>query len=133
LKISKIIGLFITIIQLVSTLALIISLHTIFQSSDRVVMPFLLMPVNDGFLEATMEVNLSILVNGENIASDNAIVTVPPDSMAQIELELIIPLRVAQEYFVGGSDIQWRTDITIKTLNDLISLNNQLVIEGGGQ
>ena len=149
LKFSKIIGLIIAAVQLVSAAALIVGMHTMLgvfasalpgqdqgieiQFTDPVVIPFTLTPTNEGYLEATIEVSLSMVVDGEEVASDSAVVAVPPGSMVPVELELTLPLDEAQDYLVEGVDLQWKTEINITTLYDLISFSNKLVIEGGGQ
>ena len=136
-------------IQLGSAIVLILGMHTILgvfatalpggelgieiQFSDPVTIPFTLTPVNNGFLEATMEVSMKMLVNGVEIASDSEIVLVPPGGVIPVELELSIPLEDAQEYFHEGTSLQWSTEIRVTTLYDLISFSNNMVIEEGTQ
>ena len=149
MKASKVVGFVILITQLMSSIALIIGMHTILgvfatalpsggkeveiQFTDPVIIPFTLNPVNNGYLEATMDVSVRMIVNGVEIASDSAVVSVPSGSIVPVELELSIPLSDAQEYLQQGVDLQWETDISVTTLYDLISFSNRMIIQGGGQ
>ncbi|MBE0633865.1 hypothetical protein IH574_04785 [Candidatus Bathyarchaeota archaeon] len=149
MKFSKIIGLLIAFVQLVSAVALILGMHTMLgvfatalpsgeqeidiQFTDPVIIPFTLTPTNNGYLEATMEVSVGMVIDGVKVVSDSATVTIPPGSIAPVELELFISQADAQEYFQEGVDLQWETDISVTTLYDLISFSNHMVIEGGSQ
>jgi len=99
--------------------------------NDPVIIPINLTPVNNGLLSAKMSIKISIIVNGVEVASDSSIVSIPSGSMVPIELRLTIPLNEAQEYFDEENDLQFKADINIKTLFDLISFSNNIVIEGG--
>jgi hypothetical protein len=147
LKISKIIGLIIAVVQLVSAIAMIIGMHAMLgvfatalptgnqeieiQFGDPVIIPFTLTPVNNGYLEAKMDVCVSMIVDGVEVASDSAMVTIPPGSMMPVELELSLPADEAQQYLQTNVGVQWKTDISVTTLYDLISFSNNLIIEGG--
>jgi hypothetical protein len=147
LKGSKIISYIIGIVQLVSSIALIAGMHVMLgvfstalpsgeqgieiQFTDPVVIPFTLKPVNNGYLDATMEVSLSMIVDGVEVASDSDLVTVPSGSMVPVDLELTISLADAQKYLQEGVNLEWETDIRVSTLNDLISFNNYMVVTGG--
>ncbi|MFH1179028.1 MAG: hypothetical protein V1710_01575 [Candidatus Bathyarchaeota archaeon] len=149
MKFSKIIGLLIAFVQLVSTVALILGMHTMLgvfatalpsgeqeiaiQFTDPVIIPFTLTPTNNGYLEATMEVSVDMVIDGVKVVSDSATVTIPPGSIVPVELELSISQADAQLYFQDGIDLQWETEIRVTTLYDLISFSNHMVIEGGAQ
>jgi hypothetical protein len=136
-------------VQLVSAVALILGMHTMLgvfatalpsgeqeidiQFTDPVIIPFTLTPTNNGYLEATMEVSVGMVIDGVKVVSDSATVTIPPGSIVPVELELFISQADAQEYFQEGVDLQWETDISVTTLYDLISFSNHMVIEGGSQ
>jgi len=139
----------ISVVQLGSAVALMLGMHTMLgvfstaldggeqgieiQFTDPVTIPFTLTPVNNGFLEATMEVSMRMEVDGVEIASDSEVVRIPPGSVVPVELLLSIPQEEAQEYFQEDADLQWSTDISVSTLYDLISFSNHMVIEGGLQ
>ncbi len=147
MKVSKIIGLVIGVVQLVSAVALILGMHTMLgvfatalpggeqgveiQFTDPVVIPFELTPSNNGYLEAVMDVSVSLIVDGNEVASDSASVVVPPGNVVPVELELSLSLEDANEYFQEGVDLQWKTEISVSTLYDLISFSNTMDIEGG--
>jgi hypothetical protein len=148
LKISKIIGLIIGIMQLLSAVALIVGMHAMLgvfatalpgdqeleiQYGDPVIIPFTLKPTNNGYLETKMDVYVSMIVDGEEVSSDSASVVVPPGSMIPVELELLIPADEAQQYLQVGVDLKWKTDISVSTLYDFMSFSNHMVIGGGGQ
>jgi hypothetical protein len=102
-----------------------------FQYTDPVIIPLALMPMNNGFLKAKMEVSISIVVDGVEVASDSETVFIPSGRMVPVELELSIPLEDAQNYFQDEEGFQWKTDIHVTTFYDLISFGNSLIIEGG--
>lgn len=149
MKPSKIIGFFLIILQLGSAVAMILGMHTMLgvfstampggeqgieiQFSDPVTIPFALTPRNKGYLEASMDVRVSMVVDGIEVASDSASVTVPPGSMVPIDLELSVPLADAEEYFQEGTDLELTTVFKVTTLYDLISFSNSMTIEGGMQ
>jgi len=101
------------------------------QFTDPVVIPFELTPSNNGYLEAVMDVSVSLIVDGNEVASDSASVVVPPGNVVPVELELSLSLEDANEYFQEGVDLQWKTEISVSTLYDLISFSNTMDIEGG--
>ena len=149
MKTSKIIGLLISVVQLVSAVGLVIGMHAMLgvfatalpsgeqgidiQYTDPVVIPFTLTPTNNGFIEASMSVKVGMIVNGVEVASDSATVVVPPGSTVPVELELSIAQADALEYFQSATDLKWETDISVTTLYNLISFSNHMVIEGGVQ
>ena len=149
LKNSKIIGFLLGIIQLSTALTLIIGMHTLlgvftttltgesnsieFEFTDPVIIPLRFTPVNNGFLGATLDVGVGIIVGGVDVVSNSTIVFVAPRSMVTVDLELSIPLEDAREYFQEGTDLQVETYIKVATLNDLISFSNRVIIEGGLQ
>ena len=149
MKSSKIIGLFISVVQLVSAVGLIVGMHAMLgvfatalpsgeqgidiQLSDPVIIPFTLTPTNNGFIETSMDVRVGMLVDGVEVASDSASVVVPPGSMVPVDLELSISQADAQEYFQSATSLQWETDIKVSALYDLISFSDHMVIEGGVQ
>ncbi len=103
------------------------------QYGDPVIIPLVLTPTNNGYLETKMEVGVSMIVDGVEVASDSASIVVPPGSMVPVELELAIPADEAQQYLQVGVDLQWKTDISVSTLFDFISFSNHIVLQGGGQ
>ena len=148
MKYSKVLGLLIAVIQIVSAIALILGMQSMLgvfstalpseeqeieiQKTDPVVIPFNLTPRNNGYLEATMDVSVSMIVNGTEVANDSRSVIIPAGSFTPVDLELTMPLGDAQDYF-ERSDLQFKTDIKVTSLYNLISFSNHMVIEGGAQ
>ena len=148
MKFSKIIGLIIAVIQLSSAIALILGMHTIIgvfasaipsegqsieiEYTDPVKIPILLKPTNNGYLNARINVSVKLIVDDVEVASDTDTLNVQPGSTNQIDLELIIPLSEAENYFNDESNIQFETNISVYTLFDLISFGNRMLIEEGG-
>ena len=149
MKSSKILGIIIGIVQLVSLVALILGMQSMLgvfasafssgeqgatiQYTDPVVIPVTLNPVNSGYLDATMNVKISMLVDGTEVVSDSAIVVVPAGSSVPVKLELRIPLVDAEQYFQPGLKIQQDIEVQVSTLYDLISFNNHMIMEVGTQ
>lgn len=149
MKFSKIIRVLIALVQLASALGLVVGMHSMLgvfttampngeqgieiQFTDPVVVPFSLTPRNGGYVDATMNVRVAMIVDGIEVASDTASVSVPAGSSVPVELSLSIPLADAQEYFQEGTELQWETDISVTSLFDLISFSNSMVIEGGAE
>jgi len=149
LKTSKIIGLLILVVQLVSVVGLIVGMHAVLgvfatalpsgeqgidiQLSDPVIIPFSLSPTNNGLIEVSMQVRVGMLVNGDEVAYDSATVTILPGSTVPVDLELSIPQADAQDYFQSATNLKWQTDITVTTLYNLISFSDHMTIEGGVQ
>jgi hypothetical protein len=50
-----------------------------------------------------------------------------------IDLELSIPLSIAQQYLQERADVDWVTEVEITTLFDLIRFTNTITMSGGGQ
>ena len=103
------------------------------QFTDPVIVPFSLSPRNNGFVDTTMGVRVAMIIDGVEVVSDSASVSVPAGSSVPVELELSMPLEDAEEYFQEGVDLQLATDISVTSLFDLISFSNHMVIEGGGE
>lgn len=147
MKFSKIIGLIIAVIQISSAIALILGMHTIIgvfasaipsdgqsieiEYTDPVKIPIFLSPTNNGYLNARMNVSVKLIVDNVEVATDLETLIIQPGSTKQIDLELIIPLSEAENYFTSESDIKFETNISVYTLFDLISFGNRMLIEGG--
>ena len=147
MKFSKVIGVLIALVQLASTIGLIIGMQSLLgvymtalpggdqeleiQFTDPVVVPFTLTPHNSGYVDSSMEVTMAMIVNGHEVASDTASVVIPAGSTATVELELSMPLAEAQQYLQEGNTLQWDTEVSVSSLFDLISFSNHMVIDGG--
>lgn len=149
MKFSKMIGALIAVVQLASTLGLVIGMHSMLgvfstamsggeqgieiQFTDPVIVPFNLAPRNGGFVDTVLEVRIAMIVDGVEVAYDSALVSVPAGSSVPVDLELSVPLEDAEEYFQEGTELQWETDISVTSLFDLISFSNHMVMEAGAE
>ncbi|MFH0850183.1 MAG: hypothetical protein V1924_04495 [Candidatus Bathyarchaeota archaeon] len=148
MKASKTLGVIITVVQIVSFFALVTGMYTIIgilnttlptgqqviqpQMGDPVVIPFTFHPRNEGFLEATLTVSLSLVAGVDQIlATDSAIVTIPAGSITPVDLELRIPLNQYQDTMTDPDLVSWKVDVKVTTLFNLISFRNTMTITGG--
>ena len=148
MKASKTLGVIITVVQIVSFVALMTGIYTIIgilnttlptgqqviqpQMGDPVVIPFTFHPRNEGFLEATLTVTLSLVAGVDQIlATDSAIVTIPAGSITPVDLELRIPLDQYQDTMSDPDPVSWKVDVKVTTLFNLISFRNTMTITGG--
>ncbi|MCW4012120.1 MAG: hypothetical protein NWF07_03910, partial [Candidatus Bathyarchaeota archaeon] len=144
MKFSKVIGALIALVQLASALGLVVGMHSMLgvfstamssgeqgieiQFTDPVVVPFNLSPRNSGFVDATLEIRIAMIVDGVEVSYDSATVSIPAHSTVPVDLELSVPLEDAEEYFQEGTELQWETDIRVMSLFDLISFSNNMVM-----
>ena len=149
MKFSKVIGALITLMQLASALGLVVGMHSMLgvfstamssgeqgieiQFTDPVVVPFSLSPRNSGFVDATLDIRIAMIVDGVEVSFDSATVNIPAHSTVPVDLELSVPLEDAEGYFQEGSELQWETDISVTSLFDLISFSNNMVMEAGAE
>ena len=148
MKASKTLGVIITLVQIVSFVALVTGIYTIIgilnttlptgqqviqpQVGDPVVIPFTFHPRNEGFLEATLTVSLSLVAGVDQIlATDSAIVTIPAGRITPVDLELRIPLDQYQDTMSDPDLMSWKVDVKVTTLFNLISFRNTMTIPGG--
>jgi hypothetical protein len=148
MKASKTLGVIITVVQILSFVALVAGMHTIIgilnttlptgqqviqpEMGDPVVIPFTFHPRNEGFLEATLTISLSLMAGVDQIlATDSAIVTIPPGSTTPVDLELSIPLNQYQNTMSELDLMSWMVDVKVTTLFNLISFRNAMTITGG--
>lgn len=148
MKASKALDIFITVVQLGGFIAFALGMYsmiTVFSTAlpqgggemelemtDPVVIPLHLVPVNQGYLGARLSVSISLVGDGEVLASSSKQVDMPPRSQVQVDLELSLPLSTAQQYLQEGADVEWVTDIEVSSLYDLISFSNTVTMPGGG-
>jgi len=150
LKASRILGIGIMIIQLVSIVGFTAGFHTIYEvyntaipggagggteieMTDPVIIPYSISPMNRGYLEARLTVTLSLVEGEEVIATESMEVTIPPGEQVLLDLELTIPLSTAQMYLGEGSNAEWVLELGITTLYDLVSFSNTITMSGVAQ
>ncbi len=148
MKSSKVLGGLISVVQLASMVVFVLTMQTILgvfatslpngeteiepQLGDPVVIPFPLNPSNNGYLDATLTVSVSLMVDGgQEIASDSETVNIPPGSSVPVELELSLSQAEAIECLQEGAEVEWLVDFKVTTLYDLISFSNTMTMSGG--
>ena len=148
LKASKTLGIVIALAQLVGVAAFVLGMHTMIgvlstalptgqqeirlRMGDPVVIPFNLNPRNEGFLEATLTVSLSLVADGGQVlATDSATVTIPPGGTAPVNLELRMPMSQFQQQMEDPEPLSWVADVRVTSLFDLISFSNTMTVAGG--
>jgi hypothetical protein len=109
------------------------------EMTDPVVIPLKFTPKNDGILvmdkviglESELTVSVCLLSNGHRVIVKNETsVTLPPGSNHPMNLELRVPLSKALMYLDEGAEVYWETEIEVKTLYNLISFSNKMLIQG---
>jgi len=147
LKASKALDIVVTVAQLGGFIAFALGMYsmiTVFSTAlpqdggmelemtDPVIIPIHLIPANQGYLGARLSVSISLVGDGEVLASSSKQVEVPPGSQIPVDLELSLPLSTAEQYLQEGADVEWVTDIEVSSLFDLISFSNTITMPGGG-
>jgi hypothetical protein len=148
LKASKALDIFTTVVQLGGFIAFALGMYsmmTVFSTAlpqggeemelemtDPVVIPLHLAPANQGYLGTRLSVSISLVGDGEVLASSSKQVEVPPRSQVPVDLELSLPLSTAERYLQEGADVEWVTGIEVSSLYDLISFSNTITMPGGG-
>jgi hypothetical protein len=144
LKASKVLGSLISVVSILGMVAFALGLQSMFSviqtgipggegelaldPSAPIVIP--LTPTNIGYLDASLDVSVEFVLDGEVIASDTISLTIPAGTQIPTQLELEIPESV----FLGltaDSVFQVVTNIKVTSLFDYISFDNMMTIEGG--
>jgi hypothetical protein len=148
LKASKALDIVVTVAQLGGFIAFALGMYsmiTVFSTAlpqgggemelemtDPVIIPIHLTPTNQGYLGAQLSVSISLIGDGEVLASNSKQIEVPPGTQVPFDLELSLPLSTAEQYLQEGADVEWVTDIEVSSLFDLISFSNTITMPGGG-
>lgn len=148
MKASKALNILTTIIQLGGFIAFALGMYsmiTVFttalprgggemelEMTDPVVIPLHLAPENQGYIEARLSVSISLVGDGDVLASSYKQVDVPPRSQVPVDIELSLPLSTAQQYLQEGADVEWVTDLEVSSLYDFISFSNTITMPGVG-
>ena len=147
MKASKVLDIVTTLFQLGGLIAFALGMYsmiTVFttalpqesegielEMTDPVIIPLHLAPTNQGYLEATLSVSISLVGDGDVLASSSKQIDVPPGSQVPLNLELSLPLSTAQQYLQEGANVEWVTEIEVSSLFDLISFSNTITMSGG--
>ena len=146
MKASKVLGGLISVVSILGMVAFALGLQSMFSviqtgipggegelaldPSAPIVIP--LTPTNIGYLDATLEVSVEFVLDGEVVASDEISLAIPAGSQVPTQLELEVPETVLLD-LTAESVFQVVTDIKVTSLFDYISFENLMTIEGGVQ
>ena len=143
LKASKILGGVISVVSIVGVVAFALGIQSMF-SVIQTGMPvggsisldpedptvFQLTPTNTGILDATLEVSIEFILDGEMVAEDSFSLTIPAGS--QIPTELVLALsETGLPEVTADSIYEIVTDIKIASLFDYISFDLSTNASGG--
>jgi len=150
LKPAKILGLIIAVIQLASVLAFVASMYTVtavLSSSlsgegmalELTVDEFTgvgtlqleLYPINPVFLSTDLSVELILLADGEDIASDSSSVSLAAGSQETLSLDLTIDAVDMERIITEELETSLEVTFSLRTLYDLIGISNKIEFQGG--
>ncbi|TEU08660.1 hypothetical protein E3J20_08120 [Candidatus Bathyarchaeota archaeon] len=150
MKPAKILGLIIAVIQLASVLAFVASMYTVtavLSSSlsgegmalELTVDEFTgvgtlqleLYPINPVFLSTDLSVELILLADGEDIASDSSSVSLAAGSQETLSLDLTIDAVDMERIITEELETSLEVTFSLRTLYDLIGISNKIEFQGG--
>ena len=143
LKASKILGGLISVVSLLGMVAFALGIQSMF-SVIQTGMPvggsisldpetptlFQLTPTNTGFLDATLEVSIEFILDGETVAEDSFSLNIPAGSQIPTQLELAVSETGLPE-LTEDSIYEIVTVIKIASLFDYISFDLSTNASGG--
>ncbi len=150
MKPAKILGLIIAVIQLASVLAFVASMYTVtavLSSSlsgegmalELTVDEFTgvgtlqleLYPINPVFLSTDLSVELILLADGEDIASDSSSVSLAAGSQETLSLDLTVDAADMERIITKELETSLEVTFSLRTLYDLIGISNKIEFQGG--
>jgi hypothetical protein len=150
LKPAKILGLIIAVIQLASVLAFVASMYTVTavlssslsgegmaleltvdESAGIGTLQLELYPINPGFLSTDLSVELILLADGEDIASDSSSVSLAAGSQETLSLDLTIDAADMERIITEELETSLEVTFSLRTLYDLVGISNKIEFQGG--
>jgi len=150
LKPAKILGLIIAVIQLASVLAFVASMYTVTavlssslsgegmaleltvdESTGVGTLQLELYPINPGFLSTDLSVELILLADGEDIASDSSSVSLAAGSQETLSLDLTVDAADMERIITKELETSLEVTFSLRTLYDLIGISNKIEFQGG--
>jgi LEA14-like dessication related protein len=150
LKPAKILGLIIAVIQLASVLAFVASMYTVTavlssslsgegmaleltvdESAGIGTLQLELYPINPGFLSTDLSVELILLADGEDIASDSSSVSLAAGSQETLSLDLTIDAADLERIITEELETSLEVTFSLRTLYDLVGISNKIEFQGG--
>lgn len=150
MKPAKILGLIITVIQLSSVLAFVASMYTVTavlssslsgegmaleltvdESTGVGTLQLELYPINPGFLSTDLSVELILLADGEDIASDSSSVSLAAGSQETLSLDLTVEAADMERIITEELETSLEVTFGLRTLYDLVGISNKIEFQGG--
>jgi len=150
LKPAKILGVIIAIIQLASVLAFVASMYTVTavlssslsgegmaleltvdESTGAGTLQLELYPINPGFLSTDLSVELILLADGEDIASDSSSVSLAAGSQGTLSLDLTVDAADMERIITEELETSLEVTFGLRTLYDLVGMSNKIEFQGG--
>ena len=150
MKPAKILGLIIAVIQLASVLAFVASMYTVTAvlssslSGEGMALEMTvdeytgvgtlkleLYPINPGFLSTDLSVELILLADGEDIASDSSSVSLAAGSQETLSLDLTVDAADMEQIITEDLETSLEVTFSLRTLYDLIGISNKIEFQGG--
>lgn len=150
MKPAKILGLIIAVIQLASVLAFVASMYTVTavlssslsgegmaleltvdESAGIGTLQLELYPINPGFLSTDLYVELILLADGEDIASDSSSVSLAAGSQETLSLDLTIDAADMERIITEELETSLEVTFSLRTLYDLVGISNKIEFQGG--
>ena len=150
MKPAKILGLIIAVIQLASVLAFVASMYTVTavlssslsgegmaleltvdESTGVGTLQLELYPINPGFLSTDLSVELILLADGEDIASDSSSVSLVAGSQETLSLDLTVDAADMERIITEELETSLEATFGLRTLYDLVGISNKIEFQGG--
>ena len=150
MKPSRILGAIITLVQLASVLAFVLSIYTVTavlsssmsgegmdmelnmdESTGVGTLHLELNPNNPGFLETDLTLGLDLLAEGESIAGDSSSVSLAAGSFETLCLNLTVDAADMERIMTQGLETSLEISIGLSTLYDLVGISNTIEFQGG--
>ena len=150
MKPAKILGLVIAVIQLASVLAFVASMYTVTavlssslsgegmaleltvdESTGVGTLQLELYPINPVFLSTDLSVELILLADGEDIASDSSSVSLAAGSQETLSLDLTVDAADMERIITKELETSLEVTFSLRTLYDLIGISNKIEFQGG--
>jgi hypothetical protein len=150
LKPVKVLGVVISMIQLASVLAFVLSIYTLTmvlqssisgeglameltvdESTGRGLLQLELNPSNPGLLDTDLSLELNLLADGEKITGDSSSVSIAAGSQETLSLNLMVEAADMERIISQGLETSMEVTIGLRTLYDLVGISNTIELQGG--
>jgi hypothetical protein len=150
LKPAKVLGVVISMVQLASVLAFVLSIYTVTmvlqssisgeglameltvdESTGRGLLQLELNPSNPGLLDTDLSLELNLLADGEKITGDSSSVSIAAGSQETLSLNLMVEAADMERIISQGLETSMEVTIGLRTLYDLVGISNTIELQGG--